>query len=99
MPPQDLNKLISYLKWSAFVFCKIAFIWKVTDGIKSYISKDIGTKTTMLENYEADLPGKLKKLIEKSFTNFFFQVLLFADIPIRLQVCLQITRAFMKLTT
>ena len=71
MPPQDLNKLISYLKWSAFVFCKIAFIWKVSDGMKSYISKDIGTKTTMLENYEADLPGKLKIFIEQSFTKFF----------------------------
>ena len=98
MPPQDLNKLISYLKWSAFVFCKIAFIWKVSDGIKSYISKDIGTKTTMLENYEADLPGKLKKLKE-FFLPIFFQDLQFADIPIKLQVCLQITRAFMKLTT
>ena len=57
MPTLDFNNTISYCKWLAFLVCNIAFIWKVSDGIKSYISKDIGTKTGILENYEADLPG------------------------------------------
>ena len=53
----DRAHFVSYAKWLAFFICTSGFIWKMSDSFSSYLSQDIGTKTDLKANYEADLPG------------------------------------------
>ena len=55
----DRTHILTYAKWFVFIICTIGFGWKVSDSFISFLSRDIGTKTDLKANYEADLPGKL----------------------------------------
>jgi hypothetical protein len=53
----DRNHLLGYVKWLAFLFCTVGFVWKMSDSFITYMCREIGTKTDLKANYEADLPG------------------------------------------
>ena len=55
----DRTHILTYAKWFVFIICTIGFGWKVSDSFISFLSRDIGTKTDLKTNYEADLPGNI----------------------------------------
>ena len=66
----DRTHILAYTKWFAFTICTIGFSWKVSDSFIHFLSKEIGTKTDLKANYEADLPGMTNKNV--FFPNWCF---------------------------